>query len=52
MQPKRFRSIVRGIHIVSLIGTFICSPWGRDPVFAASLKFRVIFLLGITDIAL
>jgi hypothetical protein len=52
MQPNRFRSIIRSSPIVSVIGTFISSPWGRDPVFAVSLKFGAIPLLGITDIAL
>lgn len=52
MSNRNFRAIMRWIHLIggAVIGTFIYSPWGSDPLFAAVTKFVVIPTLVVTGV--
>lgn len=54
MSNRHLRVILRWVHIIGggVIGTFVYSPWGREPLFLTLMQFVVIPLLISTGIAL
>lgn len=54
MSNRGFRNVLRWVHVIggSVIATFVYSPWGADPTFAALTRFVVIPVLIVTGVVM
>lgn len=51
---KRTRDAQRALHLVAaaVLGTYVYSPWGGDPTFAALTRVVLVPVLVLTGLAM